>query len=285
MAFRATSGTTIAETTFANIPSPVGSNGLIIRVSDVGPAPGILLISNGTIWRPLNGSAVLYKRNTNPITVQSLAEQTAETIGPFPGGLVRAGSMIQVDNKLNVGAIGTAARHVLVYVGAQGASAQQVSTTTSAPITANQVDISYRKLTSLDCLADGSAAHRGGTAGSAGYQYLGGLKAPVVDFSQPWELRVALQSCAETAVNITAATWAAGVATYTATAHTLATGDKTTVAGITPNGYNVVGVVTVLNANTFTIPVAGDPGAYVSGGTSSRISNVILDATTVTLIG
>jgi hypothetical protein len=97
-----------------------------------------------------------------------------------------------------------------------------------------------------------------------------------------------MQSCAETAVNITAASWAAGVATYGATAHTLAVGDKTVIAGITPSGYNIAAggiVTTVPDANTFTIAMASDPGAYTSGGTSSRISNVISRSYVLELIG
>ena len=93
---------------------------------------------------------------------------------------------------------------------------------------------------------------------------------------------------AETAVNITAASWAAGVATYGATAHTLAVGDKTVIAGITPSGYNIAagGIVTVVvDANNFKIAVAADPGAYTSGGTSSRISNMVSQSYVLELIG
>ena len=284
MAFRATSGTTIAETTFANIPSPVGSNGLIIRVSDVGPAPGILLISNNVIWRPLNGSAVLAQRTTNPVTRQSLSAGTLETIGTFPGGLVRAGMRLRLEFDLGAGAIGTGARNSYWQLGAAGNPDQFVR---NAATVINSINTVQRVVSTLDVLADASAVHRGGILiyAAAAYNEPNGRATPTLDFSQPWETRISASSCAETAINITGATWAAGVATYTATAHTLATGDKTTVAGITPSGYNVVGVATVLDANTFTIPVAGDPGAYSSGGTSSRISNMISQSYSLSLIG
>ena len=90
----------------------------------------------------------------------------------------------------------------------------------------------------------------------------------------------------ETAITITGATWAAGVATIPATAHTLAAGDKTTIAGVNPSGYNgVVIVTTAPDANTFTYALASDPGTYVSGGTSARISNMVFQSYVLTLFG
>ena len=93
-------------------------------------------------------------------------------------------------------------------------------------------------------------------------------------------------SADETATNITGATWSGGVVTFTNTSHTLAVGDKTTVAGITPSGYNGVYVIaSVPNANTWTATLASDPGAYTSGGTSSRISNLKLLSYVLELVG
>ena len=149
----------------------------------------------------------------------------------------------------------------------------------------------------LDVLSDSSANHIStGSSGGNGGGFLaqaGGFVnrsnsplTPLVDFSAASEVAIVMKSAAETAVNITAASWAAGVATYTATAHTLAVGDKTTIAGITPSGYNGVLVVTsVPNANTFTAAVVADPGAYTSGGTSSRISNMVSQSYVLYLIG
>ena len=60
------------------------------------------------------------------------------------------------------------------------------------------------------------------------------------------------------------------------------------IAGITPSGYNIAagGIVTVVvDANNFKIAVAADPGAYTSGGTSSRISNMISQSYVLELIG
>jgi hypothetical protein len=148
--------------------------------------------------------------------------------------------------------------------------------------------------TFLTVLSDVSASHKatptsgaGGVSGLAsGYISSNAQNIATVDFSQPWSIGLSGASANETAVNITGASWAAGEATYNATAHTLAVGDKTTVAGITPSGYNQVGIVTAVpNANSFKMALASDPGAYTSGGTSSRISNVISQSYTLTLEG
>jgi len=96
-------------------------------------------------------------------------------------------------------------------------------------------------------------------------------------------------SRAEAAVNISSASWAGGTATVNTSApHTLAVGDKTVIAGVTPSGWNIPDGAIVLSVPTstqFTVALAADPGTYTSGGTSSRISNVIVYSTTVRLIG
>lgn len=74
---------------------------------------------------------------------------------------------------------------------------------------------------------------------------------------------------------ITAASWLTGVATITAAAHGLATGDLVNITGVTPVGYNVVKTATVTGVNTFTVPITVDPTAYVSGGTVGTIYSMI----------
>jgi len=66
---------------------------------------------------------------------------------------------------------------------------------------------------------------------------------------------------------VTAASWAASYATYTASAHGLVAGEYVTVSGVTPTGYNVEDVkITSVTTNTFTIPLTVDPGSWSSGG-------------------
>ncbi|MEN9405062.1 MAG: Synechococcus virus Syn5 [Candidatus Parcubacteria bacterium] len=66
---------------------------------------------------------------------------------------------------------------------------------------------------------------------------------------------------------ITAASWAAGAATYTAATHGFVAGQFVTVSGVTPTGYNVDTVkITSVTTNTFTLPLTADPGTWSSGG-------------------
>ena len=107
-----------------------------------------------------------------------------------------------------------------------------------------------------------------------------------VNLSQPWYITVVARSAVETARTITGATWAGGVATFTAAAHTLAVGDKTVVNGVTPAGWDGTFIVaSVPDANTFTVAMAANPGAYTSGGSSSRISNLVLRNLLLELVG
>ena len=74
---------------------------------------------------------------------------------------------------------------------------------------------------------------------------------------------------------VTAASWTAGIATITATAHGFAVGDVVTVAGMTPAGYNgVVTVLTVPTANTFTYAVAATLAASSVNGTAAAGTNM-----------
>jgi hypothetical protein len=77
------------------------------------------------------------------------------------------------------------------------------------------------------------------------------------------------------------------VATYTTSAnHTLAVGDKDVISGITPSGYNGTFIVSAVGSpTTFSVPMAANPGTYTSGGSSSRISNVISQSYELALVG
>lgn len=77
------------------------------------------------------------------------------------------------------------------------------------------------------------------------------------------------------ATNITAATWASGVATFTSTAHGLHVGQVVTVASVDPTGYNGTYVVaSVPTSSTFTVALASDPTSYNSGGTATARNTV-----------
>ena len=132
---------------------------------------------------------------------------------------------------------------------------------------------------SLLVLSDTSAQHSGGFNDSSSFQLSSGvLFTPTVDFSAAWTAYIYCRSVNEVPINLTGATWAGGIATFTGVNTALTTGDKTTVAGVTPSGYNGVHIVTRIDSNTFTAPIASDPGTYTSGGTSSRISNMVSES-------
>jgi hypothetical protein len=78
-----------------------------------------------------------------------------------------------------------------------------------------------------------------------------------------------------------------GVATYnTSAVHTLAVGDKTTIAGVSLAGYNGVVIVTSVPTTTqFTVAMPANPGGSGTGGTSSRISNMISQSYVLELVG
>lgn len=270
----------IASVTFAALPSAATSTGKIYLVSDAGPAPGMYMVSNGTIWRPFGGRQVLASRANNPVTVQNLSGEAAEIIGPFPGGLVRAGMRLEMSSRI-------------AHPGVTGGS----------PIARLRVNGNYFRVSSLsmssaidrtqltgaiDILSNTLAGHLGDVNGADSYgsgfaaEYL-----PSVDFSAPWTADIFLTSAAETAVNIATATWAAGVATYnTSAVHTLAVGDKTTIAGVDLAGYNgVVIVASIVDTDTFTVAMASDPGGAGTGGTSSRISNMKSQSYVLELVG
>jgi len=76
--------------------------------------------------------------------------------------------------------------------------------------------------------------------------------------------------------SVSSATWATNVATFNlGAAHGLTSGDYVQITGVTPVGWNVRGVATVTDADSFTIPIVGDPTAYTSGGTVGTIYSLI----------
>lgn len=78
------------------------------------------------------------------------------------------------------------------------------------------------------------------------------------------------------ALAVSGATWSGGVATYNfGSAHGLTTGDYVQITGVTPTGYNVRGIATVVDSDTITIPITSDPGTYTSGGTLSSIYSLV----------
>jgi hypothetical protein len=74
-------------------------------------------------------------------------------------------------------------------------------------------------------------------------------------------------TAASPTLNITAATWAGGVATVTADGHPHEVNDWVVVAGTTPAGFVGTFRVTAADTNSISYALTSNPGAYVSGGT------------------
>ena len=271
-------GTGFPLVPFASLPAASTVEGQVRRLTEL---PHVSLIALGGIWRPFGGRQVLASRSINPVTVQNLAGAVAETIGPFPGGLVRAGMRLEIDATFEHTGIGTGARVAQALLNGglwmgSGNLTQSLATTQEG-----------RQAAVLRVISDTLANHRRGNQTQSSYLY--GIQQYdnlSVDFSADWSADILLTSCAETAVAISTATWVGGVATYnTSAVHTLAVGDKTTIAGVSLAGYNGVVIVTSVPTTTQFTAVIADPGGSGTGGTSSRISNMISQSYVLELVG
>ena len=269
---------------FANLPPASQVPGRTYRVSNVGPAPGILLTSDGTKYRPAGGRQVI-SNSLGAVTIQNITVSTPIiTLATLPGGLLQTGVQVRCEYKVDHSGIGSGTRRVTFGAKNTSGSFQAIHNNTLATSGANLVAFFAG---TLDIVSNTSGNHVGmwSSGGSSYGVGLPGILCPL-DMSLPLEFQMVGNSVDETATSITGATWSGGVVTFTNPSHTLAVGDKTTVAGITPSGYNAVYIVTsVPNANTWAAALASNPGAYTSGGTSSRISNLKLLSYVLELVG
>lgn len=267
---------------FAQLPNPDSVLGQVYIASDAGPAPGIELIAAPGRWRPRGGRQVLAQRSNSPVTVQSLTNTVAETFGTFPGGLVRAGMRLELDYKVDHSGLGTGNRLAVIRIGANWWH-------TTGNMAWSGSFLVGRGSIALDVLSDASYLHKRFNYSLTSFAFGISGETISVDFSQQWWVDILMQSAAETAVNISSATWSGGIATFnTAAEHTLAVGDKTVIASVTPSGWNIPAGAIVLSVPTttqFTVALAANPGAYTSGGTSSRISNMISQSYVLELVG
>lgn len=89
-------GISLSSKTFATLPAASGSNtGQIYFVSDVGIS-GSHWVSNGTQWKPLNGSVVLASSAVKVSHTGDLLEFTFATI-PIAGGIMGANGRIEIE--------------------------------------------------------------------------------------------------------------------------------------------------------------------------------------------
>ena len=250
---------------FASFPAALTVEGQIRRPEEL---PHVSLIALSGLWRPLGGRQVLASRFINPVTRQDVSMGSIESLGTYPGGLVRAGMSLTCDIWVDHSGISSTNRIAIWRVGSNDTS--QIN------INSSGTDLNTRIMGRLLAQSDGAGPHKSLRSLIATYQNAGNSQNNTVDFSQPWSSEIQGQSANETAVTITGASWSAGVATYTTSAnHTLAVGDKDVISGITPSGYNGTFIVSAVGSpTTFSVPMAANPGTYTSGGSSSRISNL-----------
>ena len=100
--------------------------------------------------------------------------------------------------------------------------------------------------------------------------YLGNTQQTLVfdSTSQLWgKWTVSALSATKT---VSAATWLGGTATLTITGHGFNDGDLTTIAGITPIGYNGAFTINTIDANTITYPLATSQTNLTVSGTAAN---------------
>ena len=86
-------------------PSAVANPGMLLQVSDIGGAGGMLLRSDGSNWYPLGGSAVLFNRSGSlAAPVASLTSAGAAILmgAPLAGLKIPAGLLVPGRSKLRV---------------------------------------------------------------------------------------------------------------------------------------------------------------------------------------
>ncbi len=252
-------------TPWASFPPASTVEGQIRRPEEL---PHVSLIALGGLWRPLGGRQVLAQRHNNPVTRQDTSFGLIETIGTFPGGLVRTGMSLSAEIWVEHSGISSSNRVAIWRVGNNDTS--QIN------INSSGTDLNTRIMGRLIAANDGAGPHKSLRGLLSTYPNAGNSQNNTVDFSAEWTTQINGQSVNENAITITGATWSGGFATYTTNvAHNYAEADKTTVSGISPSGWNGVFVMDAIPSSTqFRVPMAADPGAWVSGGTSSRISKL-----------
>jgi hypothetical protein len=76
---------------------------------------------------------------------------------------------------------------------------------------------------------------------------------------------------------ITNATVASGVVTYTAS-NSFTAGQPVTITGVTPNAFNISGVIATASSSQFTVANNGVFGTYTSGGTATETVSLTMSA-------
>lgn len=87
----------IGSYTFATLPAAASNSGAVARVTDVGATTaGSLWISNGTIWKPVNGSVAIVSNCARTSVAGAGGETLTNLKFQFPAAFFNAGDRIRI---------------------------------------------------------------------------------------------------------------------------------------------------------------------------------------------
>jgi streptogramin lyase len=230
-----------------------------INPAPSGPQSGIVTGPDGNLWftEPNNGKIGQLTTAGSLTEFQLVANQTGNTTANSA-----TVTNLQDTTKLAVGMI--------------------VTTPNGANIAPNTAIVSIDSATQITL-----SAVAGTTTAAQTLQFNSQPTGITSDGTNLWFTESATDKIAKitaTALTVSTASWATGVATFTtASAHNLTTGQVVVITGVNPSGYNVTGAVTVTNSTQFTVLIASNPGTYVSGGSVRVITEFSIADPSTTL--
>lgn len=115
---------------FASLPAAASSTGLIYRISDIGNS---LWISDGTLWRPVGGTALLACSGVSVADANDTVENTLATI-TVPANAMGANGAVEIWASFTVTSSANTKTARIRFGGAAGTIYQALAPTTSASL-------------------------------------------------------------------------------------------------------------------------------------------------------
>lgn len=151
---------------FAALPAASACSGIIAKVSDVGGSAGSMWISDGTRWKPLNGSVQLYVKPARA----TMAGVTETVLGQIlvPAGVLQDDDRIEL--KMSFGKSGASETATAkLRVGTAGTTADSLIVSSSLLATTNisaESKLKYRRESATSIQKLGNSATFTGVEGS-----------------------------------------------------------------------------------------------------------------------
>jgi hypothetical protein len=170
--FAATSSTTVPTSTFAGLPACASNSGAFYRVTNIGPSPGVVLMCDGTRWKPAAGTVRLYAlaapvtglTNSEAISAQTLlpagALQVNDQIRVWISG-TKSGTTDASTLNLRVGTAGTTADAAVISMTPMSAAQQTFGGTVSLKLTSATAS---QRLGTMNATAGVAGSYDGGNA-------------------------------------------------------------------------------------------------------------------------